>query len=499
MSDLEIKHPNGSPFTDQEKNIGSQHEEQYPPPSELNTEYILQRHGTLELDPMPSHDPLDPLNWPALKKHLHLALIAYSCMLVTFGAAGIVPAYPGMAEEYGVSIPTCSYFTSAQILISGIVPIFTTPIMNKYGRKKIQVISCLCCCAANIGGGFAKTYGQQMATRVLVGLFVSPSLGLGAVLVTEMFFSHQRGSKNGWWSLMITLGTPGGPFIMGFVVKYAAIKWVYFILAIMNFVAFLGWMIASETLWERDGIVVNEPDSLFKFKSKSNVTINLWSFIAPLAEAREIRVFIPSLAYAVVFCYANIVLIVETPQVFGPKFGLDAVGLGLQMIAVLVGSIIGEVMSGPLSDWWMTRCVRKRGVKVIEDRLTLSYIGFILAMVGIIVWGVRLEQATPMKWNITPLVGAAIAACGNQIVTTILITYSIDVDYKRSIEIGNFINFFRQTYGFIGPFYFPDMFDNLGFSGAGGLMAGLMGVVSLASVLALQLYFTKRAKKTLGI
>lgn len=30
-------------------------------------EYILQRHGTLDLDPVPSMDPADPLNWPAWK------------------------------------------------------------------------------------------------------------------------------------------------------------------------------------------------------------------------------------------------------------------------------------------------------------------------------------------------------------------------------------------------------------------------------------------------
>lgn len=30
-------------------------------------EYVLQRHGTLQLDPIPSADPADPLNWPGWK------------------------------------------------------------------------------------------------------------------------------------------------------------------------------------------------------------------------------------------------------------------------------------------------------------------------------------------------------------------------------------------------------------------------------------------------
>jgi hypothetical protein len=29
--------------------------------------YLLQRHGTLDLNPLPSSDPADPLNWPTWK------------------------------------------------------------------------------------------------------------------------------------------------------------------------------------------------------------------------------------------------------------------------------------------------------------------------------------------------------------------------------------------------------------------------------------------------
>lgn len=30
-------------------------------------EYLLARHGTLDLNPLPSMDPADPLNWPGWK------------------------------------------------------------------------------------------------------------------------------------------------------------------------------------------------------------------------------------------------------------------------------------------------------------------------------------------------------------------------------------------------------------------------------------------------
>lgn len=35
--------------------------------SPQHREYLLQRHGTLNLDPMPSADDADPYNWPVWK------------------------------------------------------------------------------------------------------------------------------------------------------------------------------------------------------------------------------------------------------------------------------------------------------------------------------------------------------------------------------------------------------------------------------------------------
>lgn len=42
--------------------------------SEPHKAYLLQRHGTLDLDPVPSMDPADPYNWPLLKVRNHISV-----------------------------------------------------------------------------------------------------------------------------------------------------------------------------------------------------------------------------------------------------------------------------------------------------------------------------------------------------------------------------------------------------------------------------------------
>lgn len=479
--------------------------------------YLIQRHGTIELDPVPSMDPNDPLNWPPLKKNLHLLLVAVQCMMTTFMAAGMIPAYHNMAEEYGVSVTKASYLTSAMIAIMGVFPMLFQPLTNKYGRRPFLAASALGVCVFNIGGGFCKTYSTQMVTRCFAALFISPAAAVGSAIVTEVFMAHERGTKNGMWALLLTLGAPGGPFIMGFVVQHAGVRWIFWIYAIMAFIIFIGWLFADETLYNRAlalehahhgaeklGTLTGfkKPGDFlnlkFTFTKKNDLQLSVGYFLRPLKQFANYRVFICVFSYAVVFAYASIVLTVELPQYMQSKFGLDAQSTGLQFLSIIIGSVIGELLAGPLSDFWMKRCIKRRGYKLIEDRLWISYNGYICVIFGLIIWGVRLQQAPQGEWNVTPLIGCAFAAGGNQIVTTALITYVIDVDYTKSAETGLFLTFVRQVFGFIGPFYMPPMFETLGLGASGGLLAGLVGALWIPVIVVHYLGWRRRPHPSHG-
>lgn len=164
---------------------------------------------------------------------------------------------------------------------------------------------------------------------------------------------------------------------------------------------------------------------------------------------------IPAVAYSMVFLFASVLTTVEIPQLFAQKFGFNPQQLGLQFIAIIIGSIIGEQIGGYASDYWMGRREKKMEGRrpAPEFRLWLSYIGYLLAVCGVVVFLVRIQQAPVGHWNVTPVVGAGIAAAGNQIVTTVLITYAVDCYPDEAGSIGVFITFVRQVWGFIGPFW----------------------------------------------
>lgn len=305
--------------------------------------------------------------------------------------------------------------------------------------------------ACNIGGARCTSYGGQMATRVLTAFFISPPIGNGSGVITQLCEPEKRAQKLGWWTLMTTIGTPAGPFFMGFVVKHIGVQWIFWIFAIINFCQFLLYLaIGDETIYNPDNVrrQVGILGKMIPRKITSR-SLSFRDFVAPLKMVKYPRVVIAACAHAVTFCYGNIALIVEMPIVFGERFNFDAQQIGLQFIAIIIGCVLGEQVSGPMSDWFLRRLRRKRGHSCPADRLWLSYIAFVTIITGLLTWGFQLQHAT--SWNVTPCVGAAIASFGNQMQTTILTTFAVESKKERAAEVGIFVNICRQIYGFVSP------------------------------------------------
>ncbi|KAF5857205.1 hypothetical protein ETB97_006163 [Aspergillus alliaceus] len=347
-----------------------------------------------------------------------------------------------------------------------ITPVFWKHITAIYGRYHVFLFAVFGCMLCNIGGAFCTSYGTQMATRVIAAICVSPPLGIGSGVITDLCEPHERAQKIGWWVLLLTLGTPAGPLIMGFVSGHLGWHWVFWILAIVNFVQFMLYvLLGDETIYPEEGVPQTRPGSPGSFFNKfiprrlDPRPLTAYHFIEPLLASRHPRVIIPIIAQTIVFCYGNLALIVEMPIAFGDKFQLDEQQVGLQFIGIIIGCLMGEQLAGPTLDWFLRVIDRKKGSHRPADRLWLSYIGFI---------------------------GAAIASFGNQTIATILMTFSVDSHREFATDIGVCLSVYRQVHGFVGPFYFPARFDTLEFAGAAGVMCAIIFAVAVVPTIAIQ-------------
>jgi hypothetical protein len=171
--------------------------------------------------------------------------------------------------------------------------------------------------------------------------------------------------------------------------------------------------------------------------------------IRPLFYVTDYRVLVASVAYAMVFQFGSVLVTVEIPQLFVPKFGLSPQQLGLQFIPLIIGSLLGEIFARMLSKCWGSRDGRQPRS---EHVLTLSYVGYVLTSVGIVVFLVAADRL--VVYNIGPLVGAGIAAAGNQVVTSVLLNFAIAAHPGDAACVGIFVTFVRQLLATFAPYWY---------------------------------------------
>jgi MFS family permease len=129
------------------------------------------------------------------QKNVNLIVIASLSFMTTFMAAGISPAFVLLAADLNVTVSAATYLTSSAILAHGVAPLFWRPLSNHYGRRPVWLVSTLGSCVFNIACAKSHTYAAQQVFRILTTLFISSSVGIGSVVVTETFFSQQRATK----------------------------------------------------------------------------------------------------------------------------------------------------------------------------------------------------------------------------------------------------------------------------------------------------------------
>ncbi|KAM3553190.1 hypothetical protein MY1884_006809 [Beauveria asiatica] len=450
--------------------------------SAAHAKFLLDRYGTVNLEPLPDPTPADPLNWPQSKKIINLALVALNSGICSFTASSVIPAFKDIADRLGVTLQAASYMTSLQIAVLGVAPFVWNPLARRYGRLPIFILSLLGSVASNVGSARSATYDQLAACRALGAFFISPAAALGSATVQEMFFARERARYMGVWTLTFTVGVPLAPFLFGFAVERVAYEWIFWTLAITNIVQFVLYLaFGSETRYIRgrgDGFTP-VPNRL-AIRRIDPTPFSALEIAHPFVYAVRWRVAVPAASYAMTFLFCNVITSVEIPQLFAEKFSFGAQTLGLQFLALIAGSLVGEGLATVASPWWMARG-SAAGPPPPERRLWLSHVGYTWSICGIVVFLVMSAQLR--VYNVSPVIGAGIAAAGNQVVTTVLVNYAVDCYPEDAASVGVFIMFMRQIWGFIGPFWFPQMFTALGGGSAGVAVALLMGVSVIPTIL----------------
>ncbi|KAF7356451.1 MFS general substrate transporter [Mycena venus] len=441
----------------------------------------------LPLIPQPSDDASDPLNFPQWLKIAVLLQVSFLALLGPLNQATINPAFVPLAAHFHVSTVVASYQTTIAIAFAGIGSFVWVPLANTYGRRPLLLFTTLIAAASSLGSGKAVTWSQLIATRVLNGLGTSSFFTLGAGMVSDTFFLHERGRAMGVFTVFLTNSAHIAPIPGGFLGQFVSYRWCYYLPAILDLTMFVVMFFClPETLYLRGSTpVVTDRPILRRMKlwglRPQGKYLKVSDFFKQFIMFKYPTVLLTALYYSVTFTLSSILPAVTSATLFRRLYKFNASETGLALgIGTLVGSTLGELLGGIVVDrsMYLSRKGKKDGDIVPEVRLQGIWAGAILQPIGLLIWGFCIQYKTPY---IGPTMGFGIMCFAIQIISTVVYSYNADCYRPQTPEIAQVLNFGRQTVGMTTGFWAIPLGDKIGYHWMSVTMS-LVGIVTLLPV-----------------
>lgn len=93
----------------------------------------------------------------------------------------------------GVTITGASYSTTLAIVSAGVAPLLWSPLSNVYGRRPVYIYSSIIGIVPGAGCAVTTRWQNLLIARVFAGMGTSAGMGIGASVVSDMYFMHERG------------------------------------------------------------------------------------------------------------------------------------------------------------------------------------------------------------------------------------------------------------------------------------------------------------------
>ncbi|KAJ4418853.1 hypothetical protein N0V82_005299 [Gnomoniopsis sp. IMI 355080] len=429
------------------------------------------------------NDPVNPMNYPAIKKWGITMLVALATLAVAF----VSSAYSGGVEEILIEFHQTEIIgilgVSLFVIGFALGPLIWAPMSELFGRQYLFFGTYMCLTAFNAGAAGSQNMATLIVLRFLAGAFGSSPLTNAGGVIADMFSAAQRGLATSLFAAMPFLGPVLGPIVGGFVGETIGWRWIEGVMAIFTGVL---WIVCTFLVPETYSPVLlrKRAAKLSKLTGKVYVSkqdaqqgkVSLGeAFKTALSRPwillfQEPIVFLLSLYMAIVYGTLYM-LFAAFPIVYQEGRGWSQGIGGLAFLGVAVGMMFA--VSYSIWD-------NKRYIKAIENspsgfappeaRLPPAMLGSLCMPIGMF-WFAWTNYPS-IHW-IVSIIGTAPFGFGMVLVFLSIMNYLIDayVIYAASVLAANAV--MRSCFGAAFPLFTTNMYDALGIHWASSIPAFL--------------------------
>lgn len=373
---------------------------------------------------------------PAHRKLIIVFLLSFCSFLAPISSTTVLAATPEIAEEYSTTGAIVNIVNALYMLFMGLSPMFWGPLSQVYGRRLITLITAVGFLVCSIGTALAPNLGAFFAFRLLTAFEGTSFILVGASVIGDMYRPTERGTATGWFLSGTLVGPALGPFIGGIIVTYTSWRAIFWLQTGLAGVAAVGsYLLLPETIYHK------KIDDLAGYSGAAKARV----LLAMIHPWRVIRLWEYPNLFLTGISSASLVwnmysLLTPIRYVLNPRYHLTTpMQSGLFYLAPGCGYLVGTFVGGRYADFVVKKYIRKRGVRIPEDRMysALPFMGIVIPGC-VLVYGWSVEKdvgGIPLTVVVLFLQGVAQLFCFPS-----LNTYCLDVMPGRSSEVvaGNY-------------------------------------------------------------
>jgi EmrB/QacA subfamily drug resistance transporter len=154
----------------------------------------------------------------------------------------LATATPVIGRELG-GLRDTSWLAVSYLLASVVMVPLYGHAGDQFGRRRCLCIAIGLFSLGSLGCGLAPSFASLIAARVLQGLGGGGLMTLSQALVGEVVSPRQRARSQGYFAIVFTLASVGGPVVGGLVVNNASWRWLFLVNLPLCAIAF--WRLRS--------------------------------------------------------------------------------------------------------------------------------------------------------------------------------------------------------------------------------------------------------------
>jgi EmrB/QacA subfamily drug resistance transporter len=139
----------------------------------------------------------------------------------------LATATPRIAAELG-NLAETSWIAVGYLLAATVMAPLYGRMGDRFGRRGVMLYALALFMVGSLACGFAPTMRLLIASRVLQGLGGGGLMVLSQALIGELVPPWERPRYQGYFAIVFTVSSVGGPLLGGFVVHHGDWRWLFF-------------------------------------------------------------------------------------------------------------------------------------------------------------------------------------------------------------------------------------------------------------------------------